>query len=224
MSLASDIMAVIPAYNPGDTIVRVVHDVSRYIQNDQILVVDDGSTDGLAQRLKQTGVCVISHPHNRGKGAALRTAFEYTKNQTSACAAVALDADGQHDPHEIPRFLQAFRERHADLIIGYRAFDPRIMPLPRIASNRITSALLSFKLGQNIKDSQCGFRLYSRRLMDVVELDTAGYETESEILIKACQGGMRLEFVPVSTVYAGEKSHIRGLRDIRRFVKLYFRN
>lgn len=224
MNIANDIMAVIPAYNPGEAIARVLHDVGRYISNDHILVVDDGSTDGLAQRLKQARVRVIRHPHNRGKGAALRTAFEYIKNQTSARAAVALDADGQHNPNEIPRFLQAFRERQADLIIGCRAFDPRIMPLPRIASNRITSALLSLKLGQNIKDSQCGFRLYSRRVIDVIKLDTAGYETESEILIKACRGGLRLEFVPVSTVYAGEKSHIRGLRDISRFVKVYFRN
>lgn len=224
MSVANEIMAVIPAFNPGDAITRVLQEVSRYIENDKILVIDDGSTDGLAQRVLELRVPLVSHSRNLGKGAALRTAFEYIRTRTSARAVVALDADGQHNPHEIPKFMAAFRARQADLIIGEREFDPRVMPLPRIASNRMTSALLSRKLGQKIQDSQCGFRLYSRRLIDHIELETAGYETESEILIKACRSGFQLDFVPVSTVYAGEKSHIRGLRDISRFVRLYFQS
>ncbi len=223
-SSAVEVTAVLPAYNPGGAISRVLAEVSEYLAKDHILVVDDGSTDGLLQRVTAAGVPVLRHDCNRGKGAALRTAFDFLKQYSSSQAIITLDADGQHPPHEIPGFIRAFCETRADLIIGHRSFDFRVMPLARIASNRITSALLTRKLGVEIKDSQCGYRLHSRALLDHIQLETEGYETESEMLIKACRAGYRVHFHPIATVYAGEKSHIHGLRDIRRFVALYLRS
>ncbi len=223
-SSAVEVTAVLPAYNPGGAISKVLAEVSKYLAKDHILVVDDGSTDGLRQRVAAAGVAVLRHDRNRGKGAALRTAFDYLKHHSSSQAIITLDADGQHPPQEIPGFIRAFCETGADLIIGHRSFDFRVMPLTRIASNRITSALLTRKLGVEIKDSQCGYRLHSRPLLEQIHLETEGYDTESEILIKACRAGYRVHFHPIATVYAGEKSHIRGLRDVRRFVALYLRS
>ncbi|MDZ7268328.1 MAG: glycosyltransferase family 2 protein [candidate division KSB1 bacterium] len=220
---AVEVTAVLPAYNPGGAISKVLAEVSDYLPKDHILVVDDGSTDGLQQRVAEAGVQVLRHERNRGKGAALRTAFDFVKRHSTSQAIITLDADGQHPPREIPGFIRAFVETGADLIIGHRSFDFRVMPLARIASNRITSALLSRKLGVEIKDSQCGYRLHSRLLIEQITLETEGYDTESEVIIKACRAGCKVHFHPIATVYAGQKSHIHGARDIYRFITLYFR-
>ena len=224
-SVFNGIMVAIPAYNAVQTLERVLREVLEYVDAREVVVVDDGSTDSTFECASRAGVKVLRHERNRGKGAALQTAFAYVREHTSARGLISLDADGQHLPQELPKFAAAFAEakcKEMGAIIGCRSFHPSVMPLPRIMSNRMTSALLSWKIGQKIEDSQCGYRLYSRKLIDqVYGLQTSGYETESEILIQGGRAGLKFYFIPIATVYAGEKSHIRGARDIARFVSMY---
>ncbi len=221
---SKEVFVAIPAFNAGKSLAAVLKEVSRYVERSQILVIDDGSTDDTQQCAEQFGVSVRRHLKNLGKGAALKTAFVYLMAETNTQAVITLDADGQHPPEDIPKFVQAFFEEQSDLVIGAREFSVKVMPFFRVLSNTTTSKLLSWKVGEQIKDSQSGYRLYSRRLITSLQLKTNGYETESEILLQACRAGMKISFVPIATIYNGETSHIRGLRDTLRFVKLYLKS
>ena len=219
-----DLMAVIPAYNAGNTLAEVLQGVLQFFERQQILVIDDGSSDDTASVARRQGATLLQHGSNRGKGAALRTAFGHVLANTQAQALISLDADGQHQPEELPGFARAFAATGAELIIGSRRFDPRVMPWLRVASNRLTSRLLSWKIRQPVQDSQSGYRLYSRRLLERLKLQTSGYETESEIIIQAGRLRMKIGFIPIETIYDGEVSHIRGGRDIGRFLRLYLKS
>ncbi len=216
-----EVLVAIPAYNAGQMLATVLEGVSRQIERSQILVIDDGSTDDTRMHAERYGVRVQIHPKNLGKGAALKTAFAYVLQKTNVQAVISLDADGQHAPEYLPEFVKAFVEGQNDLVIGARELSVRVMPFFRVLSNKMTSKLLSWKTGEQIKDSQSGYRAYSRRLIANLQLKTNGYETESEILLQACRAGMKIGFVPIATIYNGEISHIRGVRDIARFIKLY---
>ena len=216
------VMAVIPAYNPGPEIVRVVTGAARELGNDHVLVVDDGATDRSGERARETGVQVITHPENRGKGAALRSGF------AAALAAGAewvftLDADGQHDPAEMPAFLAAAAAGGADLWIGDRMRDTRDMPPLRRFANRSTSSIISWLAGQPISDSQSGYRLISARVLRSVDLRFDRFEAESEILIKASRAGFRIGSVPIRTIYGEERSTIHPARDTLRFLGLVWK-
>ncbi|NUO83111.1 glycosyltransferase family 2 protein [candidate division KSB1 bacterium] len=216
-----EVLVAIPAYNAGQMLTTVLEGVSRQVERAQILVIDDGSTDDTRRHAESYGVKVQTHQKNLGKGAALKTAFAYVLQKTNAHAVISLDADGQHAPEYIPDFIKAFAEDQNDLVIGAREFSVKVMPFFRVLSNKMTSKLLSWKTGEQIKDSQSGYRAYSRRLIANLQLKTNGYETESEILLQACRARMKIAFVPIATIYRGETSHIHGLREILRFTKLY---
>ncbi len=223
-TVLKDLMLAIPAYNAGGTLGKVLNGAVQYFEPKQIIVINDGSSDNTAAVAQQFETILLCHETNRGKGAALRTVFQYVLEKTSARGIISLDADGQHLPEELLKFVHAFAQTGAELIIGARSFDPRLMPWARVISNRISSRLLSWKTGQPVKDSQSGYRLYSRRLLEKVQLKTSGYDTESEIIIQAGKLRMKIEFVPIMTVYNGEISHIRGMRDVGRFIRLYLKS
>ncbi len=218
---AKDIIVAIPAFNAGHTLDTVLAGVRKHLPREQILVINDGSSDDTTDCAKRNCARLLVHEKNLGKGAALKTAFKYVLRETAAQAVITLDADGQHSPDEIPKFIQNFRQEKSDLVIGARDFTLKAMPLFRLMSNLITSKLLSLKAGQTIPDSQSGYRLYSRWLLQKLELQTNGYETESEIIIQASRGNFKLDFVPIETIYNGATSHIRGFRDVTRFIRLY---
>lgn len=218
------VFVAIPAFNARKTLGHVLQKVYEHVPRERVIVVNDGSQDDTAECAIRYGAELLSHQTNRGKGAALKTVFNHVLSNGRAQAVITLDADGQHSPAEIPKFMQAFAQSEPDLIIGARSFSVREMPFLRMMSNTITSKLLSCKTKQVIKDSQSGYRLYSRRLVQSLKLKTNGYETESEILLQAARSHMRISFVPIETIYNGETSHISGLRDISRFIKLYLSN
>lgn len=224
MNVTEKIFVAIPAFNAGATLQKVLRGVIRHVSRSQILVIDDGSSDDTARCAENFGVLLQRHEKNLGKGVALKTAFDYAVRKTSAHAVITLDADLQHLPDDIPKFVHAFAEEKSDLVIGARSFSTKVMPFFRVVSNTMTSKMLSWKTGQQVKDSQSGYRLHSRCLLERLQLKTSGYETESEILLQSCRNGMKLSFVPIATIYNGETSHIRGLRDSLRFIKLYLEN
>ncbi|MHB1482427.1 MAG: glycosyltransferase family 2 protein, partial [Bellilinea sp.] len=147
------ILVLIPAYNEGERVVPVVRGAQTHLP---VLVVDDGSTDGTAVFARDAGADVYLQQPNQGKGAALLAGFAIALKQGYQ-AVITLDADGQHDPAEIPAFIAAFQSQHADLVIGQRNFSQ--MPPVRRFANTIGAALFSRALGQPVADNQSGFRL-----------------------------------------------------------------
>ena len=213
------VAALIPGYEEGPRIAAVVAATSRHLP---VIVVDDGSTDDTAANAEAAGAEVIRQVPNQGKGAALRAGFE--RALADGCAAVVtLDADGQHDPHEIPRFIAAYTAPGAsgprpELIIGSRDFDR--MPPVRRASNTIGTAAFSWAVGRHVPDNQSGYRLLGRRLMTaMLESSESGFEFEIEMIAVCIRNGWTLDWVPISTIYAGEPSHIRPVSHLRHFVR-----
>jgi len=216
--------AFVPAYNAATHIEEVLASIKRYIPPRNIIVVDDGSTDDTASVAERSGVLVVRHEVNRGKGGAIRTAVERLSTLSDIDAVVMLDADGQHDPQEIPRFAEEFMKGTTDIIVGNRMAARGAMPAIRVLTNRLTSAIVSLRAGQRIPDSQNGYRLVRASLIRRLDLVTSRYEIDSELIIKACHAGGRASSIPVSTIYGSEKSAIRPFHDSIRFIALVMRS
>ena len=184
-----------------------------------VVVVDDGSTDGTAEAAEAAGAVVLRHAENRGKGVALSTGFAWARER-GANAVVTMDADGQHDPAEVPRFLETYQRTGIPVLVGNRMWHPRGMPPIRRWTNRFMSRVLSRKMGQYVPDTQCGFRLYRCDLLPFVEAHYAGFAAESEILLHVAACGIRIGSVRIATIYRGEKSSISPLRDTFRFFRM----
>jgi glycosyltransferase involved in cell wall biosynthesis len=216
---ADNVVALIPAYNEagrvGDVVRRTRAQVAR------VVVVDDASADGTGDEAGAAGAEVLRHPANRGKGAALTTGFARCREMDCEWI-VLLDADGQHDPADIPKLL-AMRGDGSTLVVGNRMAATRAMPWPRCIANRVSSRILSRLCGQPVPDSQCGFRLLHRSVLDAIKFTTQHYECESEMLILAARAGYRIASAPVRTIYGGENSHIRPWQDVCRFFRLVLR-
>jgi glycosyltransferase involved in cell wall biosynthesis len=209
------ILALIPAYEEGPRIGAVVEAALRHLP---VVVVDDGSTDATAERARAAGATVIRQVPNAGKGAALRAGFRHALD-AGAPAVVTLDADGQHDPAEIPAFLQRYEERRAELIIGQR--DLGSMPPVRRLSNTIGGLALGAALGRSVPDNQSGYRLIGRTLMRaLLDSDEGGFEFEVEMIARCLALGLPIDSVPVRTIYGGEPSHIKPWRHFREFVRV----
>lgn len=209
------ILALIPAYNEAPRIANVVTGTLAHLP---VLVVDDGSTDETAAQAGDAGAAVLRQTPNQGKGAALRAGFRWALAE-GYDAVVTLDADGQHDPTEIPGFLQAYTARHADLIIGQRDLK-QIPPIRRLA-NWLGRVTFSWALGRSIPDNQSGYRLISRQLMEAILIsDEQGFEYEVEMIVTCVRRGFVLDWVPIRTIYAGETSHINPLQHIKSFLRV----
>lgn len=209
------ILAIIPAYNEAERIQPVVQGSLEYLP---VLVVDDGSSDKTAEQARQAGAMVHSQRPNQGKGAALKAGFRYALDEGYQ-AVVTLDADGQHDPAEIPKFLEAYQSAAIDLIIGARDFSQ--IPLVRRFSNSVGRATFSWALGQLVPDNQSGYRLVSNRLMAAtLSSPEQGFQFEVEMIVTCVEAGFTLGWVPIRTIYAGESSHINPVRHIIEFFSL----
>ena len=210
------IVALIPGYNEAARIGTVVLSAREHLP---VLVVDDGSTDTTADRAREAGATVLRQEPNQGKGAALRTGFRRAL-EDGADAILTLDADGQHDPAEIPRFLEAWRrEPRPDLVIGRRSF--RAMPPIRRLSNELGRIAFSRAVGRDIPDNQSGYRLVSRRLAEAtLASDEAGFAFEVEQITTCIRMGGAIAWVPIRTIYAGAPSHIRPLAHVREFIRI----
>jgi glycosyltransferase involved in cell wall biosynthesis len=211
------VAAVIPAYLEEKHIADVVRRTRQQLDN--VLVVDDGSSDATASAARNAGAEVIVHPQNRGKGESIKTGLRHWLDR-DVIYVVILDADGQHLPEEIERFLRAASLTGAELLIGTRMQDVREMPLLRRAVNRYMSNRISRLCGQPVPDTQCGFRMVHRSLIPDLLGGAERFDYETEMLILASRKGCRIESVPISTVYSDEVSSIHPVRDTVRFFKL----
>jgi glycosyltransferase involved in cell wall biosynthesis len=211
------VAALIPAYLEEKHIADVVRRTLRQLPN--VLVVDDGSADQTAEQARSAGADVIVHEQNRGKGESIKTGFRYWLDHGSTYV-VILDGDGQHLPEEIERFLTAASSGIGELLIGTRMNDVGEMPLVRRTVNRYMSRKISRACGQEIPDTQCGFRMVHRSIIPNLLGGTERFDYETEMLILASRAGCRIASVPISTVYSDEVSSIHPIRDTLRFFKL----
>ena len=192
------ICAIIPAFNAEGSIGEVIDRTKEYLR--RVIVVNDGSTDRTGEVAHSRSIEVISIPSNRGKGYALRLGFSHALS--SGCSSIlTLDADGQHDPADIPIFLQAHEEDSQAILVGSRMAQAGRFPRQRYYSNRAAVFFISKALGQYLEDTQCGFRLYPAEAIRPIELTTSHFQTETEILLRAAHRGVRISSVPVKNIY-----------------------
>lgn len=216
--------AVIPAYNEAAHIAGVIKGVGEMIPLADVIVVDDGSSDGTGEVASAAGASVLRNPGNLGKGSSLIAGYGRLLEREGIEGIFTLDADGQHDPSEMPRFIETFRTMSADLVIGSRMADTRGMPAIRRMTNRLTSSVISRRAGCRIDDTQSGYRLIRSSLLKDMRLVTRRFDTESEILLRAARSGALITSVPISTIYGDETSKIHPLKDTLRFFRLVWRS
>lgn len=217
------ICLLLPAYNESKTIGQIIQESSEFIS--EIVVIDDGSSDETAEIATACRAVCLTNATNCGKGNALRKGFAYALEHGYELI-FTMDSDGQHQPADIPRFLEHFNNTHPDILIGARATqDLRTsMPLHRRINNCLISYVGSKLCGQEVSDFQSGYRLIRDEVLRRVHLETERYETESELLIKAGRLGFRIETLPIQTRYGDEISHIKPLREMWLFTKLFLRS
>ena len=218
-TVIEDLCAVIPAYNAARHLPAVIDRVAKHVRRDHILVIDDGSADDTRAVAERAGATVVPHGQNQGKGAAIRTGLARAQALGPAFA-ILLDADGQHNPDEIPAFVARQRETQADMVVGNRLVRAANMPWLRKATNYVTSAVVSLLAGRHVPDSQNGYRLVRLAHFKKFPLTTHRYEIESEMIIRAGRAGGKIASVPVETIYGDERSFINPFVDTGRFLRM----
>ncbi len=204
---------VIPAYNAEETVGDVVRGAKKYLQD--VVVVDDGSTDNTAVAAEAGGAIVIRQSQNLGKGDALKTGFRYAIEK-GYDAVITIDADGQHFPDEIPKFIERYKEGRHQIIIGSRMHDKSCMPAYRYRCNIVGVILISVAARQYIADTQSGYRLYDVNMLKGINIQFPRFQAETEILIKAGKKGFKITSLPIKVLYnerTETKSHYKRVVD-----------
>ncbi len=196
MKKDSNVWVIIPAYNEEKYIGDVLRKLKKYWKN--IVVVDDGSSDGTFEAASTVCQHTLQHTLNLGKGAALKTGCEYAFKKLRAESVIFFDADDQHDPRLISIFAQELKI-HA-VVLGVRAFDNR-MPLLRILLNRIGSVLVLLLFGKYIPDIPCGYKALSKRAYSVIQWKSLDYAVEMEIAAMIAKYKLNFVTISIPTIY-----------------------
>jgi glycosyltransferase involved in cell wall biosynthesis len=211
------VWALIPAYNEAKSIQPLIAELQH--QGLSVLVIDDGSSDGTYRIASQTADKVIRNAGNMGKGRSLKEGIKYLLAHEQADYFLIMDGDGQHSPQDIEKFLEA-AARGASFVVGNRMANPSGMPPVRVITNRFMSWLISRISAQYVPDTQCGFRLIKREVLEAVHIQTSKFEVESEILLQAARNQVKIESVPIRSIYSKEtKSKINPVIDTIRFIR-----
>jgi glycosyltransferase involved in cell wall biosynthesis len=213
--------AILPALNAARFLTEVIADIRTAQPECRVLVVDDGSTDGTAETARQAGAEVLVHEVNQGKGEALKTGYRWAEEKKLDWV-YTMDSDGQHLPGEMQGFQDAAAQGGFDVVVGTRMARTENMPWIRKKTNQFTSWVISRLAGQDIPDSQNGYRLYRTACFKGLKLKTKRYDSESEILVRMARRGYRIGSAPITTVYGDETSSINPFVDTGRFFRLVF--
>jgi len=216
MDWARQCAVVIPCRNEAASIGEIVSAVRRQLPS--VIVVNDGSTDGTADRAIAAGAETLRHPTRQGKGAALRTGWQRARECGFAWA-LTMDGDGQHAPEDISACLACAEATGAALVIGNRMDHANAMPWLRRQVNRWMSRRLSNLAGVPLPDSQCGFRLVNLDPLSRVQLAAQQFEVESEMLVAFLAARCKVEFIPVQVIYKSQASKIHPLWDTWRWFR-----
>ena len=214
---ADTVCAIIPAHEEEQFIAGVVSGVRAHV--DTVIVVDDHSLDNTGPVAANAGATVIRHSQRLGKGAAIKTGLQQAAAEKYPYF-LFLDGDGQHDPAEIPKFLEKVRRSQADLVVGNRMNNPVTMPWVRRWTNRFMSWQIGNLCQRELPDSQCGYRIARLSLLPVLLRSSDGFAFETECLLLAVRGGFSIDFVPIRTIYRAEQSKIRPARDTLGYLQV----
>jgi glycosyltransferase involved in cell wall biosynthesis len=206
---------LIPSYNEARTIGAITKELKS--RGMTVYVVDDGSTDETAGIAAGQGAVVIAHSKNKGKGASLIEGFGRILKEDFD-AVLIMDGDGQHATGDVDNFFKKMAETDADIVIGNRMLDTTSMPITIKIANRIMSCIISKMCQEDIPDTQCGFKLIKRSVLESIKFEFPNFEIESEIILKAVRKVFKIESVPVKTVYRNEMSKIKPIFDTIRFL------
>jgi glycosyltransferase involved in cell wall biosynthesis len=217
------VLTAIPVYNEERSLEGVLDEVRRYCP--RILVVNDGSTDRTAELLaRQTGIEVITHPHNRGYGAALVSAFEHALRQC-VDVLVTMDCDGQHEPSRIPVLLEALHD--ADIVSGSRYLrdfhQDTFAPQDRRRINEQITAELNARFGLHLTDAFCGFKAYRREALCRLHVTETGWGMPLQLWVQAARAGLRIKEVGVPRLYLDPNRAFGGVLDDAEKRLAYYR-
>jgi glycosyltransferase involved in cell wall biosynthesis len=213
---------VIPALNAERSIEAVVRACRSELPD--VVVIDDGSSDQTGRLAANEGAIVLRHPKRRGKGGAMKTGFSWALEH-GFDGVIGVDADGQHLPSEIPKLLRCRAETGADMVLGCRShLFAQMLPRRRRANRFSTWAIAMFS-GAAITDSQCGFRLYSARLLRSFSLRGEGFDMDSEVIVRAGRAGLKMTMTPIEMGFVNgiATSHYRAVRDTLRIASTVLR-
>ncbi|MCX6003453.1 MAG: glycosyltransferase family 2 protein [Chloroflexi bacterium] len=200
------IVAAIPSFNTQDHIADVVAKTKKHV--DEVIVIDDGSTDKTAEIARKAGVKVVKHPQNKGYGGALRSCFEAGRSQ-DADILVIIDGDGQHNPDEISQLLSPIMLDKADLVIGSRFIDGKQkMPGYRKFGIGVITFLWNIGSKTKVSDSQSGFRAYNKKIIKNMLISENGMSSGIEILEKLRKKNHRIQEIPITCSYENNNSHL----------------
>jgi glycosyltransferase involved in cell wall biosynthesis len=207
-------LTALPVYNEAAHVNGVLDEVRRYCQ--QVLVVDDGSTDGTSQLLRRrSDVRIATHSENRGYGAALLTAFAYAREHGFE-RLVTIDCDGQHEPQRIPLFFEALQPG-VDIVSGSRYLQQfegdSQPPEQRRRINQQVTAEINRRLGLNLTDAFCGFKCYRVPALEKLKISEPGYAMPLEVWVQAAAAGLKIVELPVPLIYLDEKRSFGGVLD-----------
>ena len=210
-------LIIIPAFNPGNELNRLVNEIQK-LMDLYILIIDDGSNPKI--QILKNNLIIIRNDINYGKGFALNKGFAWGRKNGFKFA-ITMDADGQHSPGIIQEFINLGDE--IDFGLGYRKFSGA-MPFHRRLSNYLTSKLISIRISKNIVDSQCGYRRYNLELLSKYIFKEKGFQFETEVLLKTINNDSNISHISIPTIYGNEKSSIRHYYDTFKFISLFLRS
>ena len=187
---------VIPAYNEELHIAKVIKKTKKYAKN--IIIVDDGSNDNTVKIAENTGVTVLKHVVNLGKGSSLKTGCDFAIRM-GAEKIIVMDSDGQHDPQEIPRFEKGLAKK--DIVFGSRSLNKK-MPVILKTGNKIINGISNFLFGIQLKDTQSGFRAFTRAAYRKIRWESQDYSVESEIIANAGKSELKYKEIKIKTIYS----------------------
>ncbi|MFH1181324.1 MAG: glycosyltransferase family 2 protein [Candidatus Woesearchaeota archaeon] len=208
--------AIIPAYNEERHLAGVIDRTLKELPKERIIVVDDGSRDLTSEMAEKKNVTVLKHVVNLGKGAALKTGCDYAIRK-GADAIVAMDSDGQHKPEDIPRLLEALKGR--DIVFTYREFG-KTMPFVKKTGNRFIQAVSSLFFGIRIRDTQCGFRAFTKDAYQKIRWEVSDYSVESEMIARTGKNRLRFAQIPIETTYHDKYKGVTVIDGIRIFMNM----
>lgn len=190
-------LACIPAFNEESCIADVIIEAKKHVDN--VVVCDDGSSDNTSQIAISEGAKVIRHEKNLGKGAAMKSLFDYAKNNDAELM-VMIDGDGQFKANEIPLLIKPLLKGY-DIVIGNRFEKNSEMPNYRAFGNKVLDKMTSMASDLPFEDTQSGFRSYSRRAINSISFQSDGFGSDAEILVNASKSELKITYVPVTVLY-----------------------
>jgi glycosyltransferase involved in cell wall biosynthesis len=218
LDLKRNAVVVIPCYNAGPRVQKTVKDTLDFVE--RIVLVDDGSTDGCTEGLESFPILKTVLPQNQGKGNALISGIRQSLSLPEVSIIILMDADGQHDPAELPGLLYTFQSMEADLVIGARTLNKVQTPWRSRIGNQMTARVAARMFHCPLTDTQCGYRLLSPRFAEdfISNIPGGRYETEMRMILFAINRGYKMVSSPIMTIYepGNRSSHFRKVRDSLR--------